>query len=213
VRSKEAVSDLQTPDAAESVGGEAIEGHARGSRHAPCSVPSITVRPSPEVKACFKLLAQHVGLSESALALNAICALLDRDEEWLRRQSPLNLEHVAATDRITIRLRPGDGLAVIRRASERGVRPATYISALVRAHITADPPLTSAELNALKLSISVLAGLGTVLANTSRQGIPSGAQGEVYREAIRRTRGEIAALEQRIVDLTRAAMIAWETRS
>ena len=160
----------------------------------------------------FKLLAQHVGLSEATLALNAIRVLLERDEQWLRRQ-PLNLEHVAASDRITIRLRPGDGLAVIRRATERGVKPATYISALVRAHITANPPLPSAEVNALKMSIGVLAGLGTVLADTSRHGIPSGPQGEVYREAIRRTRGEIAALEQRIVDLTKAALIAWETHS
>ena len=174
---------------------------------------SITVRPKPEDKARFKLLAQHVGLSESALALNAIRALLERDDEWLRRQPPFAPEHVAATDRITIRLRPGDGLAVIRRATERGFKPATYISALVRAHITANPPLPSREVSALKMSISVLAGLGTVLANTSRHGIPSGPQGEIYREALRCTRGEIAALEQRIVDLAKAALIAWETHS
>jgi len=159
------------------------------------------------------MLAQHVGLPESALALNAIRALLERDEQWLRQQAPLNPEHVAATDRITIRLRPGDGLAVIQRATERGFKPATYISALVRAHITANPPLPSAEINALKTSIGVLAGLGAGLANTSRHGIPSGPQGDIYHVAIRRTRGEIAALEQRIVDLTKAALIAWETHS
>ena len=206
------VSDLRTHDAAENVDGGDLA-HARTRRHARCSVPSITLRPSAEEKARFKLLAQHVGLSESALALNAIRALLERDEQWLRRQSPLNPEHVAATDRITIRLRPGDGLGVIQRATERGLKPATYISALVRAHITANPPLPSAEVNALKMSISVLADLGTVLANTSRHGIPSGSQGEVYREAIRRTRAEIAALEQRIVKLTKAALIAWEAHS
>ena len=206
------VSDLRTHDAAENVeeGGLA---HARTRRHARCSVPSITARPSPEEKARFKLLAQHVGLSESTLALNAIRALLERDDAWLRRQSPLNPEQVAATDRITIRLRPGDGLAVIQRATERGFKPATYISALVRAHITANPPLPSAEISALKMSVGVLAGLGTVLANTSRRGIPPGPQGEIYGEAIRRTRGEIAALEQRIVDLTKGALIAWETHS
>ena len=187
--------------------------HPRSDPHARSAVPSITVRPSPEDKARFKSLAQHVGVSESALALNAIRALLERDDEWLRRQSPLDPEDVTATDRITIRLRPGDGLAVIRRATERGFRPATYIAALVRAHISANPPLPTAEVNALKISISVLAGLGTLLANTSREGIPSGPQGEIYREAIRRTRGEIAALEQRIVDLTKAALIAWEAHS
>jgi hypothetical protein len=93
------------------------------------------------------------------------------------------------------------------------MKPATYISALVRAHVTADPPLPAAEINALKTSIAVLATLGTVLAKTSRHGIPSGPKGEGYAEMIRRTRGEIAALEQRIVDLTKAALIAWETHS
>jgi len=206
------VSDLTTHDAAENVD-EAGLAPTCTRRHARCSVPSITLRPSAEEKARFKLLAQHLGLSESALALNAIRALLERDDVWLRRQSPLNPQYVAATDRITIRLRPGDGLAVIQRAAERGFKPATYISALVRAHIMANPPLPSAEVNALKMSLGVLAGLGTVLAETSRHGIPSGPQGELYREAIRRTRREIAALEQRIVDLTKAALIAWETQS
>ena len=206
------VSDLRHRDDAGNVDAGDLA-HVRTRRHARCSVPSITLRPSVEEKARFKLLAQQVGLSESALALNAIRALLERDEQWLRRQSPLNPEHVAATDRITIRLRPGDGLAVIQRATERGFKPATYISALVRAHLTANPPLPSAEVSALKMSIGVLAGLGTLLANTSRRGVPSGSQGEIYREAIRRTRHEIATLEQRIVDLTKAALLAWETHS
>jgi hypothetical protein len=139
--------------------------------------------------------------------------LLDGDKPWSRQQLQIDLEHTAASDRLTIRLRPGDGIEVIRRATERGLRPATYVSALVRAHITANPPLPTAEINALKMSIGVLSALGTLLANTSRHGVPSGAEGEVYREAIRRTRGEIAALEQRIVDLTKAALIAWETGS
>ena len=138
------MSDLRTHNAAENADEGGLD-PTRTRRHARCFVPSITLRPSAEEKARFKLLAQHVGLSESALALNAIRALLERDDAWFRRQSPLNPQHVAATDRITIRLRPGDGLAVIQRATERGFKPATYISALVRAHITANPRLPSAE--------------------------------------------------------------------
>jgi predicted transcriptional regulator len=177
------------------------------------SGPSITVRPSAEEKARFQLLARQMGVSESALALRAIRTLLSRDEPWLARQPDLKWEHVAASDRITIRLRPGDGLEVIRRAAERDMKPATYISALVRAHISANPPLPAAEVNALKTAIVVLAKLGTMLAKTSRDGIPSGPQGELYRQAFRQTRGEIAVLERRIIDLTKAALIAWETRS
>jgi len=181
-------------------------------RHPRPRAPSITARLSPDEKARFSALARHFGLAESTLALRAIRILLDGDKPWSRQQSQIDSEHTAASDRLTIRLRPGDGIEVIRRATERGLKPATYVTALVRAHITANPPLMTAEINALKMSIGVLSALGTVLANTSRDGIPSGPQGEVYREAIRRTRGEVATLEQRIVDLTRAALIAWESR-
>jgi hypothetical protein len=204
-----AMKDLETKERANA---GTVEALARTAHSSGPPNPSITVRPSPEEKARFTLIARHVGLSESALALRAIRLLLDRDEQWLARQPNLKWNHVAARDRITVRLRPGDGLEVIRRATERGMKPATYISALVRAHIACNPPLPAAELNALKKGIAVLAGIGSLLANTSQHGIPSGPQGEVYREAIRRTRAEVAALEQHIVDLTKAALIAWETR-
>lgn len=208
-----AVNDARAEIRTEAADEVAAAKAACGHRHPRHCAPSITARPSPDEKARFKALARHFGLSESTLALRAIRILLDGDKTWSRQQAQIDLEHSAASDRLTIRLRPGDGIEVIRRATERGLKPATYVSALVRAHITANPPLPTAEINALKMSIGVLSALGTVLVNTSRDGIPSGPQGEVYREAIRRTRGEIAALEQRIVDLTRAALIAWETGS
>lgn len=205
--------DLPTRESSERVGPGAPDGRVFQVRIRRESSPSITARPSPEEKAQFKLIARHAGLSEAELALRAIRLLLERDQEWLARQPELKWEHVAASDRITIRLRPGDGLEVIRRATERGMKPATYISALVRAHVTANPPLPAAEVNALKTSIVVLANLGTMLAKTGRQRIPLGPQGEVHGEMLRRTRREIATLERRIIDLTKAALIAWETRS
>lgn len=207
------MNDLFPEERAQAVGFRAAERHAQPARNARPFGPSITARPSAEEKARFRLIARHAGLSEGELALRAIRLLLDRDQEWLARQPDLKWDHVAASDRITVRLRPGDGLEVIRRATERGMKPATYISALVRARVTSNPPLPAAELNALKTGIVVLANLGTMLAKTSRQGVPTGPQGEVYGEMIRRTRREIAALERCMVDLTKAALIAWETRS
>jgi len=195
------------------LGDDAVEGRARAHRSIRRCSPSVTVRPSAEEKARFQLLARQIGISESALALRAMRTLLSRDEPWLACQPDLRWAHVAASDRITIRLRPGDGLEVIRRATERDMKAATYISALVRAHISANPPLPAAEVNALKTAIVVLANFGTMLAKTSRDGIPSGPQGELYRQALRQTRAEIATLERRIVDLTKAALMAWETRS
>jgi len=125
---------------------------------------SITARPSPVEKARFSTLAHAAGISESRLALMAIRAFVDADG---RPQGPAEYdpaaERVRATDRITIRLRPGDGAVIAGRARERGVKTATYLAALARAHIAADPPLFVHELAALKQSIAILSGLGLVL--------------------------------------------------
>jgi hypothetical protein len=79
------------------------------------SLPSITVRVSANEKNWFATLARSRGLSESALALSAIRSVKDLgslDPYAAGPRSP-------ATDRITIRLRPGDGQAIARRASEK----------------------------------------------------------------------------------------------
>jgi hypothetical protein len=118
-----------------------------------------------------------------------------------------------ATDRITIRLRPGDGEAIARRASERGMKPSAYLAALVRAHVAVNPPLAAKELAALKQSIVVLAGFGTLLAQTARNPALSGSGLEDVRQNISRTRAAVAVLEQRTHDLVRTALISWESRS
>src|SRR2546422_2446708 len=96
------------------------------------TLPSITARPSPDEKQRFATLAAARGLSESALALTAIRAVMAADS--LHQVSP-TAPRVAATDRITIRLRPGDGEAITRRAAQRGMKASTYLAALVRAHV------------------------------------------------------------------------------
>ncbi len=175
---------------------------------------SITARPSAAEKARFTVLAERSGMSESALALVAIRALMEPEG----KAPPAIMgdsasERLRATDRITIRLRPGDGTAVARRAAERGMRASTYLAALARAHVTANPPLPTPELTALKQSVVVLAGLGTLLAQTARNSALSGSELEEVRQNLARTRSAVAALERRTHDLARAALIAWESRS
>jgi hypothetical protein len=109
--------------------------------------PTITARPTPEEKRLFTALAAQRHISESTLALIAIRA-------WLDAQSPDLLPNPSssgpALDRITIRLRPGDRLAIRQRAAERRMRDSGYIAALVRGHVAANPPLSSHELAAFK---------------------------------------------------------------
>lgn len=170
-------------------------------------LPSITVRLSTRDKEWFTTLARSRGVSESALALSVIRSISDSgcfDSYATGPRTP-------ATDRVTIRLRPGDGQAIGARASKRGMKPSTYLAALVRAHLSANPPLPAKELATLKQSIAVLAGLGTVLAQTARNPALSGPALEDVRQAISRARAALAALEQRTHEFTRQALISWES--
>jgi hypothetical protein len=93
--------------------------------------PSITARPTAEEKQLFIELAASRGLSESALAIVAIRALLDSNHPI--RQPGTSPAREPATDRIIIRLRPGDRRAINVRAAapnedlgvSRSPRPST----------------------------------------------------------------------------------------
>lgn len=173
--------------------------------------PSITARPTPAEKQRFAELAAHRGISESALALVAIRALLESKGEPTGTPTPQS-EHQAATDRITIRLRPGDRRALNQRASQRGIRSSTYLAALVRAHIAASPPLTIDELAVLKQGVVVLAKLGRALSHTARCIAQSGPLPPDLQKELAFTRSVVAAIEQRTHDLARSALITWESR-
>jgi hypothetical protein len=175
------------------------------------SLPSITTRPTATEKARFRWLAERAGISESALALVAIREFLSSDGKT--PTAALDPERLAAIDRITIRLRPGDRAALARRAADRGMKVSAYLAALARAHVQTNPPLPAAELWALKQSVEVLALLGRTLAQISwRTGL-----GDPEREALRKdlgqTRAALAHLKQATHDLARASLIAWESRS
>jgi hypothetical protein len=176
--------------------------------------PSITARASPADKARFVTLANAAGISESRLALMAIRAFVEAESRTQGSAQPEpGAERIRATDRITIRLRPGDGAVIARRAKERGVKTSTYLAAVTRAHIAADPPLFVNELAVLKQSVAVLAGLGTVLAQGARNPALSGVGLEEVRQMLDSTRSAVTALEQSTHDFTKAALKAWESRS
>ena len=83
---------------------------------------------------------------------------------------------------------PGDGAAIAQRAGQRGMKASTYLAALVRAHLRANPPLPASELAALKQSVIVLAGLGRLLIEASRNPAVAGPEREDLRQQLGRTR-------------------------
>lgn len=173
------------------------------------TLPSITVHLSPAEKQWFATLARSRGVSASTLARSAIRSIADSGSLDPYATGPKTL----ATDRITIRLRAGDGQAIARRAAERDMRPSAYLSALVRAHVAIDPPLPGAELAAFKLGIAMLVKVGTLLAQTARNPALSGPELADVRQDISRLRAAVAALEQRMHDLVRKAIVSWESRA
>jgi hypothetical protein len=173
------------------------------------TAPSITVRPTPPEKRMFAAVAAQRQMSESALALIAIRALLES-------QSPDLLPNPSrsgpALDRITIRLRPGDRLAVRHRAAERGMKDSAYIAALVRSHVAANPPLATHELAAFKVAVSVLASFGRLLAQRAREAAQAGALPRDLQQELSRSRALVSDVERRMHEFAQAALVTWESR-
>lgn len=157
----------------------------------------------------FAVVAAQRQISESTLALIAIRA-------WLHSQSsnvpPNPSSSGPALDRITIRLRPGDRLAIRHRASERRMKDSGYIAALIRGHVAANPPLTTHELAALKTAVSVLAGFGRLLARSAREAAQTGVLTRDLQEELKGTRALVLELERRMHEFAQAALISWESR-
>jgi hypothetical protein len=174
--------------------------------------PSITARPTAAEKCRFAELAASRGISEATLALNCIRSLLDADNATSVRSTHPD-KPAAATDRITVRLRPGDHQVIARRVAQRGMKASSYLAALVRAHVATNPPLAATELHALKQSIVVLAGLGRLLARTVRSTSLEASEYGTLRQHLVETRAAISTLEERTHNLARAALISWESYS
>jgi hypothetical protein len=170
------------------------------------SLPSITARPTAEEKQRFAAIAKARGISEGKLALEAIRALLESAGSESTDEFAASSRDTAR-DRITIRLRPGDGHAIRERAEKRRIKVSAYIATLVRSHLSANPPLTDFEVEALKASVSLLAELARLLARLSRQAAPA----SVLIEELQRTREYIADVERCTCNLIRAALESWES--
>jgi uncharacterized protein (DUF1778 family) len=127
----------------------------------------IGFRVTPEVKALLQAVADREQVSVSAVARQLV-------ETMLRSQLLPSAVRVEPTDqpsrdaRLSIRLDPEDRMMLTSRAAARGMRSATYVSVLVRAHLRNLTPLPAGELAALKRSIAELRALGNNLNQMAR---------------------------------------------
>ena len=92
------------------------------------------------------------------------------------------------------------------------MRASTYLAALVRAHVAANPPLTVDEIAILKQGVVLLAKLGQSLSHISRIAAQVGALPPELQTRLTQTHAVVAALERRTRDVARSALITWESR-
>src|SRR6185436_3747714 len=86
---------------------------------------------SPDRKTQFAALAASQGLSESRMLGLLIESVLSSNSAEAR--SDVDAPQYGDRDRITIRLRAGDGALLRLRAHARGMSYSTYAAALIRA--------------------------------------------------------------------------------
>ena len=121
--------------------------------------PYIAARVTPDTKERFAALARRQGLSESALLKRLVAAALVSTEPTTS-DDPGVVEPVAATGKISVRLRSDDLLLLRERARSRQIPTSTYVSFLIRSHLRRLAPLPTQELAALKRSIAEVGAIG-----------------------------------------------------
>ncbi len=114
----------------------------------------------PDRRDAFRRLARSRALSDSRLLTLLIAHALQENE------LPLPIRPVerdlsrALSERITIRVTPGDAARILERARAREMRPATYLAALVHSHATAEAAVPVAEIAELKRAVAALTAAG-----------------------------------------------------
>ena len=175
----------------------------------PGSRSSITAWPTSGQKAGFAALAASRGLSESKLLGLLIDSVLERNAvdtagDELHREAEEG-------DRITLRLRPGDGRCLRLRAQRRGMKYTTYAAALIRAHVRANPPMPLDELARLERGLAEISAIGRGLnriADAAREGrgVDSG-----LREELAAVLPAVEELRQALREVVRNNRISWES--
>ena len=175
----------------------------------PGSRSSITAWPTPDQKAGFAALAASRGLSESKLLGLLIDSVLERNpvhEAGEERQ-----REAEEGDRITLRLRPGDGHCLRLRARQRGMKYTTYAATLIRAHVRASPPMPLKELAQLERSMAEFSAIGRRLnqiAGAARegQGVDPGLRVELA--AVLKV---VEELRQSLREVVKVNRMSWES--
>src|SRR5258708_32163996 len=182
----------------------------------------LKARVSPDIKLQAKAVADREFLSEAAwlkrLVLREIrsCDGANGDgrepcrAEGVRRSVSAARGHGDGRPML-VRLRAEDRLLLDARAEARGMRPATYVSVLIRSHLRKLTPLPKDEFLALKRSIGELASIGRNINQIARAVNEGGRAPGSVREEFRAMLKICEALRDNTKALLNANVTSWET--
>jgi hypothetical protein len=165
---------------------------------------------SRELKERFARMAQVQGLSESALLRRLVEVSLVAGDT-VETLAPPPVEPVAASGRISVRLRDDDLLLLRERARARQLPTGTYVSYLVRAHLRAQVPLPTAELDALKHSVAEVGAIGRNLNQIARAVNQQQWPGGPNREQLITVAKALAVLRANIKALINVNLASWDS--
>jgi hypothetical protein len=160
-----------------------------------------------ETKRRFAAIAEHEGVSESALLKRMVALML---ESTAPRTTLISPGRSSRDTRVSVRLRPDDQQLLTERAAARGLRAATYVSVLVRAHLRSLAPLPKEELLALRRTVSELSSIGRNLNQISRLANQGGKLSAPHQEDLRTIFKLCVGLRDHVKDLLKTNLRSWE---
>jgi hypothetical protein len=183
----------------------------------------LKTRVPPDVKVQAKTIADREFLSEAAWLkrlvvreIRACCGPTDnggpaRREDGAHRADKDWRPSGACGKPLFVRLRSEDRLLLDARAETRGLRPATYASVLLRAHLRELTPLPKDELLALKRCIGELAAVGRNINQIAKAANEGGRLPATVRDEFRAMLKICEALRDSTKALLKANETSWST--
>ena len=139
----------------------------------------LKTRVSPQTKRLIETAVAEAYLTEAAWLRRAIDQALVTSGAGSGRETKFSDGRSCQrtrrkNTRVHVRLKPDDRMILRERAAARGMPVATYVSVLLRSHLRSLAPLPSAELIALKASVTELGAIGRNLNQIARAANGSG---------------------------------------
>src|SRR5271166_3622517 len=170
----------------------------------------ISARVTADMKERFAAVARQQEQSESVLLKRLVEAALIT-ARVAKSEAIQHVEPIAATGKVSVRLRPDDLLLLRERVTARAMPTGTYVSLLVRAHLRTLTPIPTAELVVLKRTVAEISAIGRNLNQIARAFNQGDRAGGPSREDLHALLRALDGLRIHIKGLINANLSSWRT--